>query len=101
MPVDVAMHNPRPRIIRPEANRDIVTSASQVHNVALDRIHKIRFGLPHCANDTECVAVEMHGVLEKNGRVRVVADIWICGLTGPPGDPPGMEISITLFGGRV
>lgn len=62
MPVNVAMHDPRARVVGGEANGDVVAGASQADDVALDGVDKVRSGLASCADNAEDVAMQMHGV---------------------------------------
>lgn len=105
MPINMAMHNPPTRNISPESDRDIFTSASQVDDVPPDRVHKVGFSLSNRTDNTERVSVQVHGVLESiPENVRNSAEHsgkLALGLTGPPGEPPGILISMTLSRGSV
>jgi len=41
MPVNVAVEEPRARVVREEPDRDIITGVADVHDVADDRVHKV------------------------------------------------------------
>ena len=38
VPIDVAMEEPRARVIREEPDRDIITEVADAHDVAVDRV---------------------------------------------------------------
>jgi len=59
MPVNVTMEDPWSRIIRLEANGDIITCGSCADNVALDRIDIVIHRTPSTANYGECMTVKM------------------------------------------
>ena len=41
MPVNVAVEEPRARVVREESNRDIVPKVADAHDVADDGVHKV------------------------------------------------------------
>jgi hypothetical protein len=41
MPVNVAMKEPRARVVREESDCDIVAGVADAHDVANDRVHKV------------------------------------------------------------
>jgi len=97
MPIDVAMEEPRARIVRKEADCDVISNVTDAHNISDNRVVEVVRGVASAAHDMEVVPMQMNRVL-LSGQSRqstsflVVAQI----LTGPPTAPPGMVNSTLL-----
>ena len=64
MPINVAVEEPRARIISEEPDRDVIVSVSDAHDVADDWVVKIISLAPGAADDVEGVSVQVNRVLE-------------------------------------
>ena len=63
MPIDVAVKEPRPRVVGLEPDRDIIVRAADAHNVAHDWVVKIVRRVARAANDVEDVSMQVERVL--------------------------------------
>ncbi len=70
MEVDVAVQEPRPRVVRREPDRDVVAHRPRAHHVALRRVHVVVRRLPRPAHDVERVPVQVEGVRRARGPGR-------------------------------
>ena len=99
MPVNVTVEEPRARVVRLEPDRDIIASSSDAHNVTDDGVIIVVRRVARAADNVECVAVQVDGVLQTNraaARSRLLDLEKLHRLTGPPAAPAGMEISTLL-----
>ena len=62
MPVDVAMEEPWARVIRSEAECDIITTTTNAEDITARGVHVVVVGAAGGADDVEGVAVEVEGV---------------------------------------
>lgn len=70
MPVDMAVEEPRTRIVRREANRDVVPRPAHANHVALRWVREVVTLLTGGAHDGEDVAVQVDWVRSSNGPGR-------------------------------
>ena len=63
MPVDVAMQEPRARIVRSEAEGNVIGRTTDVHDVSPDGVVVIVFSAAGHTDDIEIVAMQVHRVL--------------------------------------
>lgn len=64
MPIDMAMHDPRPCVVGPESNGHIVARTSSAHNIALDGVRIVVNRAPGAAHNAERMSVQMDRVRE-------------------------------------
>ena len=94
------MHNPRPRVVGFKSYNNKIINITGIDYVAADWILVIINGASGTADDREGMSMKVDRVLtifcEYNcwSKQREV-------LTGAAAVPPGMVISMTLFGGKV
>jgi hypothetical protein len=100
VPIDVAVEEPWTRIVREEADCDVVPSISDTHNIATNGVIVVVGRIPGATNHGEGVPVQVNGVLEMSLERQHHDDYYAQILTGPPTAPPGIEISTLLFGAR-
>ena len=99
MPVDVAMKEPRPRVVSEESDCDIISRLADAHDVSDDRVFIVVGRAISAADDGERVPVQVDRVLQKKycqGR-NCSSSTVACTLTGPPSAPAGMVISTLLL----
>ena len=65
MPVNMAMEEPRSRVISLEPNRDIIPGIADVNHVTQDGVIKIVSAVPCTAYDVEGMSVKMDGMLSE------------------------------------
>ncbi len=65
MPINVAVEEPRTRVVGEEADRDVVTGITDTHDVADYGIFIVVGGVTSAADNPEGMPVQMHGVLCK------------------------------------
>ena len=63
MPINVAMEEPRARVVREESDRDIITGGANAHDVAEDRVHKVVRGITGTAYNSERMSMQVNGML--------------------------------------
>ena len=63
MPVNMAMQEPRARVVGGKAESDIVASPAHTHNITAHRIRIIVGGTSRDAYNVECVTVEVERML--------------------------------------
>ena len=96
VPINVTVEEPRARVVRLEPDRDIIAISSDAHNVTDDWVNIVVGVVARAADNVECVAVQVDGVLQTNYaavRSRLLDLENLHRLTGPPRTPAGMEIS--------
>jgi len=59
MPVDMAMQEPRSRIIGFESNSNVVIGTTGAHNIALDGVVEVVISHSSASHDAESMAMEM------------------------------------------
>jgi hypothetical protein len=101
MPIDMAVEEPRSRIVREEPDRDFVSRVTHTYDISNDRIVEV-VGRISCAPDyMEIMPVQVDWVLltrqTSDGRY---SNHTFRTLTGPPAAPPGMTSSTLLFRSR-
>ena len=65
MPVNVAVEEPRARVVSKEPDRDIVAGVADAHDVADDRVIKVIRGISSTADYEEIMAMYVNWVLLK------------------------------------
>ena len=63
MPIDVAVQEPRARIVREESDRDIIPRISHAHDVADDRVVVVVSRISSAADHVEVVPMQVDRVL--------------------------------------
>jgi hypothetical protein len=63
VPIDVAMEEPRARVICEEPDRDIITGVADAHDVAEDRVIIVVRGITSTAYNSERMSVQVNGML--------------------------------------
>ena len=64
MPIDVAVEEPRTRIVGVEADRNVVTSVANTHNIANHGVNEVVGRIPSTTDHREGVPVQVNGVLK-------------------------------------
>jgi hypothetical protein len=64
VPINVAVEEPRARIVREESDRHVVARVTHAHNVADDRIVIVVSRISSAADDVEGMPVQVDRVLE-------------------------------------
>jgi hypothetical protein len=104
VPVDVAVEEPRPVVVGKEANRDLVTSFTDTHDIPDNRVVEVVGCTTGAADDMEGVPVQMNRVLLRDATTTGISLTIFYPksrtLTGPPGAPPGIVSSTLLFASR-
>lgn len=112
------MQEPRAVVVSDKANGDVVASISDGDDVAADGVLIVVHRASGTSNDREGMleklvsfetlrdvgytyAVKMERMLQGEGTYENKSLQKEKKLTGPPLTPPGIEISMTLFGGSV
>jgi hypothetical protein len=63
VPVNVAVEEPRARVVREEPDRDIITGVADAHDVAEDRVLKVVRGVTSTAYNSERMSMQVNGML--------------------------------------
>ena len=64
MPVDVAMHNPRPGIVSSETDgNEVGSQISSIDDVPSHGVDEVVAVITNASNDAECMAVQVYRVL--------------------------------------
>ena len=104
MPIDVAVEEPRARVIRKEADCDIVAGVADVHDVAEDRVIIIVSRVTGTAYDGKRMSMQVNGMLFGEGIIQIgealSPDCQRRILTGPPTTPAGILSSTLLLAPR-
>ena len=100
MPINVAVEEPRTRIVGEEPDRDVVASDADTDNITTYGVIEVVGRIPSTTDHGEGVPMQVNGVLATSLECRHANDYYSRILTGPPIAPPGMEISTLLFGSR-
>jgi len=69
VPVDMAVEEPRARIVGEETNRDIIPSVTNTHDITKNRVVKVVRRVTDAADHMEVVAVQMNRMLLKDVMV--------------------------------
>ena len=101
MPIDVAVKEPRPRVVGLEPDRDIIVRVAEADNVAHDGVVVVVRRASRAADDVEDVSVQVDRVLiiqRRSTTISILGTVVVyCRLTGPPSvvppAPPGKDIS--------
>jgi hypothetical protein len=64
MPVNVAVEEPRARIVSEESDRDVIAGAPDAHDIAFDGVVVVISRAAGAADDVEGVSVQVNRVLE-------------------------------------
>jgi hypothetical protein len=94
MPIDMAVKNPRPRVIGHKPNRNFVSCSTNADYVTQYSAVPVIGTVPRTANDMEIMAMKMNGMLTRC-HTYDSNDIMGQGLTGPPATPAGIVNSTT------
>jgi hypothetical protein len=102
MPVDVAVEEPGPVVVSKEANRDIVPSTTNSHDIPDNRVVVVVGCITSAADHIKVVPVQMKRVLLREATAISLTIFYPQPrtLTGPPAAPPGMVSSTLLFASR-
>jgi hypothetical protein len=94
MPINMAMEEPRPRIIGDKTNRNLISPIANADYVAQYRVVPVIGTVPGTADDVERMAMKMDRML---ARCHGLGPNAIIGqeLTGPPSTPAGIVNSTT------
>ena len=65
MPINMAMEEPRARVVRQKTNRNIISSSANADYVTHYRVVPVIGTIPSTANDMERMAMKMDGVLTR------------------------------------
>ena len=88
MPIDVAVKEPRPRVVSLEPDRDIIIRVAEADNVAHDRVVVVVRRASRAADDVEDVSVQVDRVLitqRRSTTISILGTVVVdCKLTGPP-----------------
>jgi hypothetical protein len=64
MPINVAVKEPRPRVVSEESDRDVISRVPDAHDIAFDGVVEVISLAAGAANDVEGVSVQVNRVLE-------------------------------------
>ena len=70
VPIDVAVKEPRPRVVSLEPDRDFIVQATNAYNVAYDWVIEVVRRVARAANDVEDMSMQVDRVLIKNAAAR-------------------------------
>jgi hypothetical protein len=63
VPIDVAVEEPRSRIVREETDREFVTGVTHTHDITDDRVVVVVGRVPCAPDYIEIMSMQMNGVL--------------------------------------
>ena len=63
VPIDVAVQEPRARVVSEESDCDIIPGISHAHDIADDRVNIVESRISSAADHVEVVAVQMDRML--------------------------------------
>lgn len=97
MPVNVAVEEPRARVIRAESKCHIVSCIANTDDVTPNRVGVVVCRAASHTDNIEVMSVQMEGVLGKEAlrQMNILASRKLTF------NPPGMETSTVEFFGRV
>jgi len=72
VPIDVAVEEPRPRVVREEPDRNIITGVADVHDIAEDRVLKVVRGVTSTSYDSERMSMQVNRMLFGEGSSKSV-----------------------------
>jgi hypothetical protein len=72
VPINVAVEEPRARVVREEPDRDIITGVADGHDVAEDRVLKVVRGVASAAYNSERMSMQVNGMLFGEGSFKSV-----------------------------
>jgi hypothetical protein len=100
VPVDVAVEEPGPVVVRKEAKRDIGPSLTHIHDISDNRVVKVVGIITSAADHIKVVPVQMKRVLLQEATAINLTIFYPQSriLTAAP--PPGMVSSTLLFASR-
>ena len=64
MPIDVAVEEPRPRIVSEESDRHVIVPVPDAHDIAFDGVIEVISAAAGATDDVEGVSVQVNRVLE-------------------------------------
>ena len=102
VPVDVAVEEPGPGVVRKEPNRDFVSSITNAHDIPDNGVVEIVGFTTGTADHMEVMPVQMNRVLSREVTAISSTTFHLQSrkLTGPPAAPAGMVSSTLLFASR-
>jgi hypothetical protein len=104
VPVDVAVEEPGPVVVGNEANRDIVPSMTNIHDIPDNRVDVVVGCITSAADHIKVVPVQMKRVLLQEATAISLTIFYpqLRSLTGPPTAAAfaGMVSSTLLFASR-
>ena len=68
VPINVAMQEPRSRVVRSETERDIVTGASDAHDITANRVGVVVRRASSNAHDVKSMTMEMERMLQHSNK---------------------------------
>jgi hypothetical protein len=66
VPIDVAVEEPRPRVVGLEPDRDIIVHVADAYDVTYNRVVKVVRRVARAADDVEDMSMQVERVLIKN-----------------------------------
>jgi hypothetical protein len=69
VPVNVAVEEPRAGIVGEEANRDVITSGTNTHDIPNNRVVKVVGRVTSAADHMEVVAMQMNRMLSEDAMI--------------------------------
>jgi hypothetical protein len=92
VPIDVAVKEPRTRVVSLEPDRDIIIRAAETYDVAYDGVVIVVRRVACAADDVEGMSMQVDRVLIKKCRSTAISILGTngidCKLTGPPVPAP-------------
>lgn len=72
MPIDVAVEEPRTRVVGEEPDRDVITGVANAHDVTDDRVIEVVRRVTGAPDDRERVSMQVNRVLSSGRGVKKV-----------------------------
>ncbi len=72
MPIDVAVEQPRARVVREKPDGDIITGVADAHDVAEDRVRIVVCGVTSTAHHSKRMSMQVNGMLFGEGSFKWV-----------------------------
>ena len=72
MPINVAVEEPRARVVREEPDRDIITGGADAHNIAEDRVLEVVRGVTSTPYNSERMSMQVNRMLFGEGSSKSV-----------------------------
>jgi hypothetical protein len=94
MPVDMAVEQPRPRVINRKTEGNFISCSTNADYVTYNSVIPVIGTVPCTADDMEIMTMKMDGMLTRR-HTEDLNGIISQGLTGPPATPAGIVNSTT------